>query len=299
MNDSFRTPPARGAAQFRPAPVVVAKPAAEPPREKERNDRGGAMPSQVLPQTAPASPRMAPPPLPTLRVTPPAAPQFPPAEVSPPTPRAQPAAPPIPPVRVRPPASVAPVVTQPAATPAPAPTVAAPVTQISQKVATAGGETRGPLRCSIVWNDKDYDDADWDLHCYLPNGVPIGYFRKYAGGGELDVDIRHPTRGTTAVENIVFRSSRDMMVGTYVFFARLFDSRTTSHGFSGEIEVAGKIYPFRFKRRKLSTSPVEPVIWIAEVNYNGSGDFSVEVNDPLRVDVSYTPGPHGTRKLRR
>ena len=77
---------------------------------------------------------------------------------------------------------------------------------VKKNVKSAGGAVDGVLRFSIQWNDEDYNNNDFDAHCVEPNGHEIYYgdkVNRYTGGN-LDVDIIDPMRGTPAVENIAW-----------------------------------------------------------------------------------------------
>ena len=121
--------------------------------------------------------------------------------------------------------------------------------QIKEAVKAQGGNVEGVLRFSQIWNDEGQkDDSDLDAWCTQPNKEMIGYntgYRKDHGnifsscGGQLDVDNTFPN-GKIAVENIYFRSLKELKPGKYEFYVNQFSSRN-SKGFKAEIEFDGEI----------------------------------------------------------
>jgi len=147
-----------------------------------------------------------------------------------------------------------------------------PVTAISKAVVKAGGAVTGQLRCSIIWNDGAYDDTDFDLHCFTPNGA-IYFGRKQFDGGMLDVDIMRPQKDVPAVENIVFSGDKPLAPGTYYFFVNVYRTGLSRiNGFSGEIEVAGKVYSFHYRERNINKRGDIP---IAKIRFSPARGFEI------------------------
>lgn len=121
--------------------------------------------------------------------------------------------------------------------------------QIKDNVKIAGGKVDGVLRFSIQWNDipGKQDNNDLDAHCRVPNGSHIYYAnRSNSTGGVLDVDIRFPTYGKAAVENITWPSLENMAEGEYLFSVNCYDGRGGKSGFRAEIEFEGNVYNFNY-----------------------------------------------------
>ncbi len=154
---------------------------------------------------------------------------------------------------------------------------------LKQNVKNAGGRVDGVLRFSIQWNDQaDWNMNDEDAHCIEPGGFEIYYASKVSKrtGGNLDVDIIHPTRGIAAVENITWPDKNRMIPGTYKFFVYTFSGRGGRGGFRAEIEFDGQIYAFDYARNTKNGEKVP----VANVTLGRDGSFSIE--EILPADVS-------------
>lgn len=147
--------------------------------------------------------------------------------------------------------------------------------QIKEAVKMAGGKVDGVVRFSIAWNEAGNDHSDLDAWCQQPDKSRIGYdqgYRKDSGnrfsscGGQLDVDDRGNGNGQH-VENIYFRSLREMKEGVYVFYVHQFSARNSA-GFKAEIEFDGEIYSYEYAR------PVKGIIQVAQVTLK-DGVFTI------------------------
>lgn len=122
---------------------------------------------------------------------------------------------------------------------------------IKQNVKAAGGDVTGVLRFSIQWNEgPDHNDDDFDAHCKEPGGNVIMFSNKYnhTTGGNLDVDIIHPTAGTPAVENITWPSEAKMKEGIYEMSVHNYSHRKGKTGFRAQIEYNGEIYNYTYDK---------------------------------------------------
>lgn len=145
---------------------------------------------------------------------------------------------------------------------------------MKERVKSFGGKVDGVLRFSIQWNDNDDNHDDLDAHCFEPDRTEIFWrnARSYSGGN-LDVDIRHPTSETKdgiAVENITFPSTSRMDNGTYKFFVHCYSKRGSRSGFSAEIEFGGQVFTF-FRKEALRQ---DEDVMVAEVTLK-DGQFSL------------------------
>lgn len=136
---------------------------------------------------------------------------------------------------------------------------------IAQKVKSMGGTIDAPLRCSIIWNEKeDAMHTDFDNHCKeIINGrndhIFFGCHREQnpamgrygdnkpsLGGGLLDIDITNPKSqcgGGPAVENIYYKTYKD---GTYLFQLNNYNSGANNGG-RAEIVFNGRTFQYEIK----------------------------------------------------
>lgn len=151
--------------------------------------------------------------------------------------------------------------------------------QIRENVKSAGGKVDGVLRFSIQWNDVpgEYDGNDEDAHCIEPDRNHIYYGNKHGhlSGGDLDVDIMHPSMGKAAVENITWPNIRKMKDGNYRFYVNCFAGRGGRTGFRAEIEFAGQIYSFNYDKPLHTGENIE----VAVVTLK-DGQFSIKEKLP-------------------
>ena len=150
--------------------------------------------------------------------------------------------------------------------------------EIREHVKAAGGRVDGVLRFSIQWNDLDDDRNDLDAHCKEPDGTHI-FFRSDARkpgrskmGGQLDVDIINPRKGSPAVENITWPDKSKMKPGVYRFWVNNFSNRGGRKGFRAEIEFDGQIYSFNYEKGLRQGENVQ----VAEVIMHQDGTFTIK-----------------------
>lgn len=148
---------------------------------------------------------------------------------------------------------------------------------MKERVKAAGGSVTGDLRFSIQWNENGEDDVDLDAHCQTPAKSHIFYGLKHDHytGGELDVDITHPSdqiRGEnkTAVENITWGNKSGMKDGVYTMYVHQYRG-TLNYGFRAEIEFDGEIYSFDYSDRL----QMDDEVAIAKVTLK-NGQFSIQ-----------------------
>lgn len=123
--------------------------------------------------------------------------------------------------------------------------LAAPA-NIKEIVMSLGGNIEAILRCSIMWNhEKEYNDTDFDLHCYTPNNEVI-YFGNLSDslGGELDIDIRYPKKRIPAVENIYFKNNSNISNGRYKFYVNVYDKRCEYSNIKVNLKAGKEEYNF-------------------------------------------------------
>ena len=152
---------------------------------------------------------------------------------------------------------------------------------VKKNVKSAGGKVDGVLRFSIQWNDEIYNPNDFDAHCKEPSGNEIYYLNKINRftGGNLDVDIVCPTRGTPAVENITWPTKSRMKPGTYRFYVNCFSNNGGRSGFKAEIEFDGQIYAFNYNKELRHKENVQ----VAEVTLDANGNFTIKECLPSNI----------------
>lgn len=138
---------------------------------------------------------------------------------------------------------------------------------IRENVKSAGGKVDGVLRFSIQWNDEDQDLSDLDAHCKLPGIGEIAYYSRwdYNSLGELDVDIRWPTNGKPAVENITWPNISRLPHGDYRFYVHCYANRGNKNGFRAEIAFGDEIYSFDYHKPMRQDERV----YVAVVHFDG------------------------------
>lgn len=148
-----------------------------------------------------------------------------------------------------------------------------------ERVKSAGGNVDGVLRFSIQWNDtEEYSPNDVDAHCTEPDHHEIFFADRISRrtGGNLDVDIRIPSRGKPAVENIAFPDKNRMLHGKYVFWVHQYANRGGRDGFRAEIEFDGKIYQYNYDKNLRQDERIK----VATVTLKSDGTFSIERHLP-------------------
>jgi len=118
---------------------------------------------------------------------------------------------------------------------------------IRARVAKAGGNVTGVLRCSLSW--FNYDDLD--VHVIEPNGTHIHFSNKSSStGGLLDVDMNvNDQSSREAVENITWPDKSRLLEGEYKVYVHNYTRREgIDVGFDFEIEFDGIIHSFHYPR---------------------------------------------------
>lgn len=145
---------------------------------------------------------------------------------------------------------------------------------LKQNVKNAGGAVDGVLRFSIQWNDQpgEFDRNDEDAHCKEPTGhIYYGCKNGFPSGGNLDIDIIHPTDGVPAVENITWPDKSRMKPGDYRFWVNCYSARGGRTGFRAEIEFDGQIYSYDYDKPLRQSEDV----LVATVHLDTNGNFSI------------------------
>lgn len=142
---------------------------------------------------------------------------------------------------------------------------------IKERVKSAGGSVDGILRFSIQWNEESQDTGnDLDAYCRQPNKQAIYYSGKRGlTGGVLDIDITRPGN-KTAVENITWSNTENMINGVYKFYVNDFN-HCNRKGFRAQIEFAGELFEYNYPTAMKSD------VVVAEVTYK-DGKFSIKHN---------------------
>jgi len=141
-----------------------------------------------------------------------------------------------------------------------------------QHVKNAGGRINGVLRYSILWNDGDNNQNDFDAHAYEPYNV-ITFEKKgciQKSSGMLDVDIIHPGR-KIAVENIIYTDIKKMPSGIYEFVVHNYSHNGGRTGFKAEIEFDNQIFQFSYDKELKTKQKVT----VAEVSLDKYGVFKI------------------------
>jgi len=128
---------------------------------------------------------------------------------------------------------------------------------IKARVAKAGGNVNGILRCSLSWFNSD----DLDIHIVEPSGGQHIYYGNkgpHRSTGVLDVDMNVNISGSDfsreAVENIVWTDKRKMQEGIYKVSVNNYTYREPIDiGFDVEIEYEGDIHSFHYDRKVNNT----------------------------------------------
>ena len=151
---------------------------------------------------------------------------------------------------------------------------------IRENVKNAGGSVDGVLRFSIQWNDiGEWSKNDLDAHCKEPAGGAHIYFwqkNSLRTGGQLDVDIQHPSNGTPAVENITWPSKTQMLPGDYEFFVHQYANRGGRDGFRAEVAFDGQIFQFDYPKELRQDEAVK----VATVTLSRDGAFTIKEHLP-------------------
>jgi hypothetical protein len=117
---------------------------------------------------------------------------------------------------------------------------------IKERVAKAGGNVTGVVRCSLSWFNLD----DLDVHVREPGGTHIHFGNKLSPtGGNLDVDmnvnVNYASRD--AVENITWPNKSRMLEGEYQVYVNNYAHRESKDfGFDFEIEYDGVIHSYHY-----------------------------------------------------
>lgn len=153
---------------------------------------------------------------------------------------------------------------------------------IRENVKCAGGKVDGVLRFSIQWNDEPgkWDKSDEDAHCKGPCGhIWFSEKRGFADGGNLDVDIIHPSHGKPAVENITWPNLSRMKDGQYKFYVHCYRYDSGNNGFIAEIEANGDVHQYEY-RHPISSGTI---VSVATVTLK-DGKFTIK--DELKSAIS-------------
>lgn len=153
---------------------------------------------------------------------------------------------------------------------------------MKENVKSAGGNVEGVLRFSIQWNDDDsYNPNDFDAHCIEPEDNEIYFADRHhmRTTGQLDVDIRYPSKNQVAVENITWTDRRKMEQGVYKFFVHNYSHNGGRTGFKAEIEFDGQIYSFEYNKELKQGEKIQ----VAEVAFDRNIGFIIKEKLPSNV----------------
>jgi hypothetical protein len=141
---------------------------------------------------------------------------------------------------------------------------------IKERVKKAGGSVVGDLCCRLAWNNYD----DLDFHMTEPDRSHIYYANKHSKAGCLDVDMNAGGgRTREPVENIFYRTTRNMTEGDYKLSVNQFNKRdNTGIGFTVEIDANGEMYSFSYDQALSTGNSVN----VATINYSKANGFTVK-----------------------
>ena len=161
--------------------------------------------------------------------------------------------------------------------------VLARIDEVNNRVVQAGGRVKGKMGFSLYWETDD----DLDLQVLTPSGALIGFERKWADGGTLDVDMcssmglkctRRP------VENIRFKAA-GLLFGRYKVLVQNFRykaNKSTNRPIKFEVlarmgknkQTGQKVRKlFRGLCTKANLERDASTVEIFSFDYRGPGDF--------------------------
>ena len=150
---------------------------------------------------------------------------------------------------------------------------------IKDRVAKAGGDVTGVLRCSLSWFNFD----DLDLHLKGPNGLHVWYSNPTNFGGRLDVDMNVSNPVRDAVENITWTDRSKIPEGKYQLYVNNYTKRERKDvGFDVELEFDGEIHSFGYQREVTGNVTV--------------AQFEFSQNDGLRI-INSLPSSMSSREI--
>jgi len=142
-----------------------------------------------------------------------------------------------------------------------------------EHVKKAGGRVDGILRYSIMWNNGDNNQNDFDAHAYEPNKNKITFTKKgqiQVSSGMLDVDIINPGNNI-AVENIIYTDIKKMPIGIYEFVVHNYSHNGGHTGFKAEIEFNKQIFQFDYTKELKNKQKVT----VAKVKLDKNRTFKI------------------------
>lgn len=164
---------------------------------------------------------------------------------------------------------------------------------MKELVKSAGGNIDAVLRFSIMWNDGDNNQNDFDAHCKEPSGIHIWFQNKgimHPSSGMLDVDIIHPG-SKPAVENITWIDRKKMQEGRYHFYVNNFNHNGGHTGFTAEIEYDGVIHTFVYDKELHQDENVV----VADVNFSRANGITLVKALPSTMATKEIWGLHTNR----